>query len=117
MSLEPVVFNRDHLSSSIGIEDPAVLAMIYQEYLDRLEEFLAILESGLSDTDVLARELHTMLSSSRSVGALELGELIRSGEAAVTGRDMNAHFDRDELTNACRRAQAAIRATLQSLSG
>lgn len=117
MSIEARAFNRQHLSSVIGIHDAAVLTMIYREFLDSLTTFLALLESSLADAEALERELHTMLSSSSAVGAIELAELIHIGEAAVTGHDATAHFDRDGLRQACLRAREAVYATLDALKG
>jgi HPt (histidine-containing phosphotransfer) domain-containing protein len=77
---ETQIFDKNHLSVSIGIDDCTVLHEIYREYLKRLDIFIDKLDSNDLGEDDLYMEVHTMKASSSSVGAQHLALLIESVE-------------------------------------
>lgn len=80
MRNEQVVFNVEFLPISVGIKDDQALAEIYQEYLKYLDSILKVLQGPLHTSDQLYIAVHTLKSSSASVGAHMLAAMLRDFE-------------------------------------
>lgn len=92
------LFDKNHLATSIGIDDSKLLHEIYREYLKRLEIFIKKLDLNDLGDDDLYMEVHTMKASSSSVGAQHLALLIESVEGGLLAKPGQGN-DRTNLQN------------------
>lgn len=83
-------FDEKFLSESVGVEDKEFLVELYGLYLEQAQK---VIESMMvcrveRDFEYLGQLSHKIKSSSRSVGAIAMGDLLEAIERAA--RDQNA---------------------------
>lgn len=71
-----MLFNNETLTVATGIHDAGVLQEIYDEYLQSLRQLLDALDTGEMNQHNLRMEVHKLKSSSASVGATALSEIL-----------------------------------------
>jgi HPt (histidine-containing phosphotransfer) domain-containing protein len=109
-----VVFNKDFLPMTMGINDAALLAEIYHEYAASLRELMRMFAQDNPDSEKLFIEVHKLKSSSASVGAQYLAEKLAGMESTLLSDGDHLPL-LTQLDMACRQTLDVVAAYAESL--
>ena len=92
---EDPIFEKSHLSMTYGIDDKAILGDLYSSYVSMLKELMDVIShyaGGGTDAELerIAFLSHKLKSTSFSIGAISLGNLLSDLETAA--KDKNEHL-------------------------
>jgi PAS domain S-box-containing protein len=76
----------------LGVDDPAILARFYREFVDSDSKLKAQLDRALEQADQpqIAQLAHKLKAAARTLGAMALGEIYQALELAAKGDDPKA---------------------------
>lgn len=101
---------------TMGINEPALLHEILQEYIQSLHELLRCLRDSDLTHDQLYIEVHKLKSSSAAVGALLLAEKLKQAEQLLLQRSDSPALTA-ALDHLCLQTIAVISAHIDAKAG
>jgi len=98
------IFEKNFLNNFYGIENSEIIYHLLSDYVDQLYEIIDVMDQQIlidkNETKDLKLEVHKIKSSSKSVGALFLGEQLECFEKKIdkmTNNEINNEIQKIKL--------------------